>query len=196
MNFMKGCTNMNDTLKTIAKRFSCRSFTDQLPEEEALTAIAQAAIQAPSGMNRQGWHVIVVKDKSLIDEMETEGMAFLSGMEDKSMYERIMSRGGKLFYNAPCMIVVAIREAFPKGAELIDCGILAQNVALAATSLGVANLHCGFVGLAFTGGKAADFKRRLKFPEGYECGMGILLGYATDEVPPHVPNQEKITVIG
>lgn len=193
---MKGYAMMNDTLKTIAKRFSCRSFTDRLPGDEILMAIAQAAIQAPSGMNRQGWHVTVLKNKSLIDEMESEGMAFLSGMEDKSMYERIMSRGGKLFYNAACMIIIAIKETVPKGAELIDCGILAQNIALAATSLGIASLHCGFVGLAFTGGKAAELKRRLKFPEGYECGMGVLLGYAAHEVPPHVPDQEKITVIG
>ncbi|HML37773.1 MAG TPA: nitroreductase family protein [Bacillota bacterium] len=186
---------MNDTLKTIAGRYSCRSYTDQLPEDEKLMAIAQAGIQAPSGMNRQGWQVIVVKDKNLIDEMEAEGMKILSGMGDKSMYERIMARGGKLFYNAPCMIVVAIKEAFPKGAELIDCGILAQNIVLAATSLGIANLHCGFVGLAFAGGKAADFKRRLKFPEGYECGMGVLLGYAANTAEPHLPDQEKITVI-
>ena len=186
---------MNDTLKTIAERYSCRSYTDQLPEDEKLMAIAQAAIQAPSGMNRQGWQVIVVKDKNLIDEMEAEGIQILSGMGDKSMYERIMARGGKLFYNAPCMIVMAIKEAFPKGAELIDCGILAQNIVLAATSLGIANLHCGFVGLAFAGSKAADFKRRLKFPEGYECGMGVLLGYAANIAEPHQPDQEKITVI-
>lgn len=98
--------------------------------------------------------------------------------------------------NAPCMIVIAIKEAFPKGAELIDCGILAQNIVLAATSLGIANLHCGFVGLVFAGSKGAEFKKRLQFPEGYECGMGVLLGYAAATVPPHTPDQSKITVIG
>ena len=186
---------MNDTLKTIAERFSCRSFSDKVPEDVYLQAIAQAAIQAPSGMNRQYWHVIVVKDKNIISEMEAEGMNILSCMDDKSMYDRIMSRGGKLFYNASCMVIIAIKEAYPKGAELIDCGILAQNIALAATSLGVANLHCGFVGLAFAGKRAAEFKTRLRFPEGYECGMGVLLGYAKDITSPHVPDQKKITVI-
>lgn len=186
---------MNSTLKTIAERFSCRDFSDKMVVSEDIDAIAQAAIQAPSGMNRQNWHVIVVKNKEIISEMETEGMNFLSSMEDQSILQRILDRGGKLFYNAPCMIIVAIKEAFPKGAELIDCGILAQNAVLAATSLGVANLHCGFVGLAFAGGKGAEFKKRLNFPEGYECGMGILLGYANTIAPPHTPNQEKITVI-
>ena len=186
---------MNDTLRTIAERFSCRSFTDKQPEDKYLHAIAEAAIQAPSGMNRQCWHVIVVKNENIIAEMEAEGMNVLSSMEDKSMYHRILSRGGKLFYHAPCMIVIAIKQAYPKGAELIDCGILAQNIVLAATSLGIASLHCGFVVLAFAGERAAEFKNKLKFPEGYECGMGILLGYAKETAPPHVPNQEKITII-
>lgn len=186
---------MNDTLKTIANRFSCRSFTDGMPEQKHLDAIAQAAIQAPSGMNRQGWHVIVVKNKGVMDDMEAEGMKLLSCMEDQSTYERVMARGGRLFYNAPCMLVIAVKEARPKGAELIDCGILAQNAVLAATSLGIANLHCGFACLAFAGDKASGFKKALGFPAGYECGMGILLGYAAKSVPPHVPDREKITVI-
>lgn len=186
---------MNNTLKVISERFSCRNFNDKMPDDESLNAIAQAAIQAPSGMNRQHWQVIVIKNKEILSVMENEGMNILSLMEDKSMYERIMSRGGKLFYNAPCMILIAIKESFPKGAELIDCGILAQNISLAATSLGIANLHCGFTGLAFAGNRANELKKKLKFPDGYECGMGVLLGYTNTVVPPHVAIQEKITFI-
>jgi hypothetical protein len=72
---------------------------------------------------------------------------------------------------------------------------LAQNISLAATSLGIANLHCGFVRLAFAGDRANEFKAKLKFPEGYECGMGVLLGYTENAVLPHVPNQNKITYV-
>ena len=181
---------MNDTLKTIATRFSCRSFTDQRLSDEQLHLLAQAAIQAPSGMNGQPWQIIVVKDTKLIADMDTEGMRVLAAMEDKSAYERMMSRGGKLFYNAPCMIVVAIKN----NAQL-DCGIAAQNVVLAATSMGINNLHCGLLGLAFAGDKAGDFKRRLQFPDSYECGIGILLGYAAGSSTPHTPDQSKITII-
>ena len=186
---------MNTTLKVIAERFSCRDFDGHMAEGEYLDEIVQAAIQAPSGMNRQGWQVIVVKNREIISEMEAEGMNVLSLMEDQTMYERIKSRGGKLFYNAPCMIMIAVKEASPKGAELIDLGILAQNIVLAATSLGIANLHCGLVGLVFAGDKASEFKKKLQFPEGYECGMGVLLGYTNTITQPHLPDQEKITVI-
>lgn len=184
---------MNEVLETIARRYSCRAFTDVLPEDDKLRTIATAAVQSPSGMNRQAWRVIVVKDRALMDEMEAEGMAILAAMVDKSAYERIMSRGGTLFYHAPCMLMVPIDTS--KGAVL-DCGILCQTAALAATSLGIDNLICGFAGLAFSGSKAQYFKEKLGFPEGYEFGTSVLLGYAVKPGLPHEPDSDKISFVG
>lgn len=186
---------MNETLKVIAERYSCRNYKDEIPSDEILQAIAEAAIQAPSGMNRQAWRVIVVKDKELIHDMETEGMSYLANMEDKSSYNRIMERGGRLFYGAPCMIVVPIDPA-QYAPALIDCGILCQNITLAATSLGIANIMCGFTGLAFASGvRAEEFSKRLGFPDGYAFGCSVLLGYANETRVPHIPDKEKITFI-
>ena len=186
---------MNETLKVIEKRFACRDFNEVAPTDEELALIAQAAIQSPSGMNRQGWQVIVIKDKNLIDEMDDAGMAFLAKMPDKALFERIKGRGGKLLYNAPRMIAIAIKESEPKGAEQFDCGIVAQNIVIAAESLGLATLHCGLFNLVFAGVRATEFKQRLQFKDGYECGIGILLGHTNHPVAPHVPDQEKITII-
>ena len=88
---------MNDTLKTIAKRYSCRNFSDKAVSDADLQAIADAGIQAPSARNVQGWHITAVKNKALIAEIEAEGMRVLSEMPDKSSYERIMSRGAGCF---------------------------------------------------------------------------------------------------
>lgn len=186
---------MNETLSTIAKRYSCRSFTDKMPSEADLKAITTAALQAPSGMNRQHWQIIVVKNKALIAEMDSEGMRVLSELPDKSAHERMMSRGGKLFYNVPCLIMIAIKQTSQKGAELIDLGIVAQNISLAATSLGIDNLHHGLSAFCFAGGKADYFKEKLKFPSGYECGIAVLLGYSKQQSAPHTLNQDKITII-
>ena len=186
---------MNETLQVIAKRYSCRDFQNEMPSDELLQAIAKAAIQAPSGMNRQAWRVIVVKDKTLMQDMESEGMSYLAGMEDKSAYNRIMARGGRLFYGSPCMIVVPI-DPKQYAPALVDCGILCQNIALAATSLGIANIMCGYAGLAFAGGRRAEeFSRRLGFPEGYAFGCSVLLGYANTVRAPHVPDEDKITFV-
>jgi nitroreductase len=141
-------------------------------------------------MNRQPWHVIVVTDKALIGELDTEGMRILAASEDKSAYERIMSRGGKLFYNAPCMVIVAT----PDGAAM-DCGILSQNVALAAHSLGLGNVICGLAGVPLSGPKADDFKKRLKFPDGYGFCIAVLAGTAKSVQKPHELDMSKVTFV-
>jgi len=186
---------MNEVLKVIAERYSCRDFKDKMPSDEVLRAIAGAAIQAPSGMNRQAWRVIVVKDRELMQDMENAGMEYLASVEDKSSYNRIMERGGRLFYGAPCMVVVPI-DPEQYGPALIDCGILCQNIALAATSLGIANVMCGFAGLAFANGKhSEEFSGRLGFPSGYAFGCSVLLGYANSTKLPHEPDETKISFI-
>jgi len=189
---------MNDTLKTIAERYSCRNFSDKAVSEADLQAIANAGIQAPSARNVQGWHITVVKNKALIAEIEAEGIRVISELPDKSTYGRIMGRGGKLFYNAQAVVFIAVNknaaEHYDRYAA-VDLGIAAQNISLAATSLGIDNCHCGMVAFCFAGGKAAEFKSKLKLPDGYECDYGVLLGYGKEQGAPHAPDKSKITYI-
>ena len=185
-----------DTIKTINTRYSCRAFFDKMPCDEDLKIIAEAAAASPSGMNRQLWRIIVVKNKKLIDDMEAEGMKNLASFANNGTYERIMSRGGRLYYNTPCMIVVPVAKTEPAGAELFDCGIVSENIALAAASLGIDSLICGLAAFSFAGEKGMEFKKRLKFPEGYEIGIAVLLGYAENTGgKPHQPDFEKISWI-
>ena len=185
-----------DTIQAIHTRYSCRAYSGKMPPDKDLMAIAEAAVAAPSGMNRQLWRVIVVKNSELMAELEDEGMKNLKALPDKSIYERIMSRGGKLYYSAPCMVVVPIAKAQPGGAEMFDCGIVAENIALAATSLGIDNLICGLAAFSFAGDKGAEFRNRLGFPEGYDIGIAVLLGYAANSGgKPHEMDMEKISVI-
>lgn len=186
---------MNETLRTIANRYTCRSFSDRPPSDEQLNAIGKAAVQAPSALNRQPWRVIIIKDRNLIEDMDREGMRVLSLMEDKSGYERIMARGGKLFYNAPVMIVVPIEKNL--GYELIDCGILVENITLAAESLGLGSVICGFAAKSFSDEKKAEFQQRMGFPPGFDLGIAVLIGYAAEGVvpSPHEPDMKKISYI-
>jgi len=183
---------MNETLKTIAERHSCRDFSGVPLAGAQVKALVEAALAAPSAMNRQPWRIIVVADKSLIDEMDFESMNMLAAAEDKSGYERIMSRGGKIFYNAPCMIMVA-----SDGSDYasMDCGILSQNVALAAHSLGLGSVICGMAGIPLNGPRGDEYKKRMRFPEGYGFGIAILVGMVKSGKAPHELNRNKVTYV-
>ena len=174
---------MNEVLNTIAKRYSCRSFTAQAIEHEIVEALALAAIQAPSAMNRQPWQIIVIKDKSLIDEMDVYGMTQL----DEINHKRMMDQGGKMFYNAPLMFVIA-----KKGNKDLDCGIVAQNITLAATSLGLGSVICAYAHTAF---KNEVYREKL-LPKEYEFGISVLVGYpAAHSGTAHEVNLDKIRYI-
>ena len=185
---------MNETIRIIEERFSCRSFTDEVITDEQLKTIAKAANHSPSARNIQPWRIIVLKDKSLMDELETEGLNMMKAMLDKSLYERIQSRGGKLFYNAQSMIFIPINKTESDYA-LMDCGIVCENVAIAAKSLGVDSCICGLAGIPFAGENSAHYKAKLGFPEGFEFGIAILLGHAVEPVAPHEQDDAKISFI-
>ena len=182
---------MNETLQNIATRYSCRNYTGTPIEPEKINAIALSAVQSPSAMNQQPWQIIVIQDKALIDDMDVTTMDMLSKMEDTSIYDRIMGRGGKLFYNASCIFLVVKK----RDADL-DCGIVTENIALASSSLGLGNVICGLAKLAFTTEKGEEYRAKL-IHDGYEFGMSVLVGYPTDaEGKPHEPDMSKIKYIG
>ena len=183
---------MNETLKNISDRYSCRDFAETPLTEEQIKILVDAALAAPSAKNLQPWHLIVVTDKSLIDELDADGMGLLAAEEDKSSYLRFMERGGKLFYNAPFMLII-LHDGSKWG--VLDSGILCQNVVLAAESIGLGTCIVGMAGIPLTGPRGEAFKKRLKFPAGYEFAVGVIAGEILSGKEPHELDRSKVTYV-
>lgn len=181
---------MNAVLENITKRCSCRAYTGEPLSETETRALGKAAAAAPSAMNRQPWRVIIVNSPALMAELEAEALKSLSA--DKAAYDRIMGRGGKVFYNAPCMVLVAVDRS--NSFAMTDCGILCENVALAAASMGLGSVICGMAGLIFAN-EPERFKTRLGIPEGFEFGLAVLVGKSAGEFTPHEPDMSKISFV-
>ena len=183
---------MNETLKNIAERYTCRDFKDTPLTKQQQSEIVKAALSAPSAMNLQPWHIIMVTGKALVDELDAEGMNILSTHEDQSMFERMMSRGGKLFYNAPSLAIV-LSDGSQWGT--LDCGILCQNIVLAAQSLGLGTCIVGMARIPLEGPNADGYKKRLSFPEGYSFAIGVLIGEINSGKEPHEHNESKVSFV-
>lgn len=187
---------MNDVLGAIQQRATCRDYSNKTLREEDVEAIASAALQSPSARNVKPYHIIMVTDKQLINELDEAGMEFLSQVEEYAgAYESMQERGGKLFYNAPCMALLTVDESQKSGYERLDCGIVAENIVLAATSMGFGSTHCGFAQLPFHGPRAAELKKKFQVPEGFEVCLAVLFGYANSIKEPHEPDATKLTWI-
>ena len=184
---------MNEVLKTIEQRFSCRGYDGRPIEHEKLEAMAKAALQAPSAMNIQPWEIIVINDKGLVDELDVAAMEVLEANPDKTGYNRIMERGGKVFYNAPCMFLV-LKHSDARWGDM-DCGILTQNICLAASSMGVDNVIVGMGAIPFNGPRGEELKKHVNWPEGREFGMGVLVGYGNVSKEPHEVDISKLSFV-
>lgn len=73
---------------------------------------------------------------------------------------------------------------------------MSQNIAIAATSLGLGNVIAAMCATAFLeGDRTEEFKSKVNWPDGYEFGMGVLVGYAEAKKEPHEIDEAKLTII-
>ena len=118
---------MNDTLKVLEKRRSCRNFKPDMIPEETLEQIVRAGTYAPTGMGKQSPIILAMTNKELRDQLSEENRKIMGTPE------RMDS-----FYGAPVILVVLANKAVPT--HVYDGSLVMGNLMNAAESLGVASI--------------------------------------------------------
>lgn len=176
----------NQVIETIMARRSVRKYKDQPVEREKLQQIVTCGINAPSGMNLQPWEVRVVDNADYINGItELFKAANPKQAEDPNFKN--------MFRNAPAVIFIASPA---DGSGQLDCGLLGENIILAAQSLGLGTCCLGGpVGFMKKSAEAAPYVERLKLPEDYQLLYAIAVGYP-DETPDAKPRKaEKVLFV-
>lgn len=115
-----------DVWEAIRGRRSVRAFADEaVPRETLIRLVQDAAIWAPSGGNAQTWQFIIVDDPSLLNKVRLVSPG-LSGRPAAAVVicqdmERVRQRSSNL----------------GETMALLDSGMAAQNLMLAAHALGL-----------------------------------------------------------
>ncbi len=157
---------MNDTLKTLIERRSCRSYKPDPIPAEVLDQILEAGTFAATGMGRQSPIMIAVTDKEVRDQLSR-------------MNADVMGADNDPFYGAPVVIVVLANRAVPT--YLYDGSLVMGNLMNAAHSLGVASCWIHRAKEEFDSAKGKAILKRLGIEGDYE-GIGhCVLGYAAQE---------------
>ena len=181
----------NPAIDAIFTRRSVRAYTAQKVDTETVDLLARTALAAPSGSNSQPVNVIVVRDKALIGEAEKAVIAYFVKTGESAVVDRIKSRNNKVFYDAPVCFFLAV-----KNKASTDTGIAAENISIAATALGLGSIILGLPNVIFNDPEtAAYWKGKLAFPEDYEFGLAVAVGYAADTGKPHDIDLKKISYI-
>ena len=164
-------------------RRSIRAYKDSVISRETLDEILACGINAPNGMNRQSYELRVIDSPALIDSI-TEAVV----KDNPAIAER---KGFKnIFVNAPCVICIAYDTQYDMAQ--IDCGLLGENIILAAWARGIGSCCLGSSARWILDSPSAKpFLDRMAFSEGYNLLYCIALGYP-DEVPEAKPRRDDM----
>lgn len=155
--------NKNNMLALSQERFSARKFTPEAVSQEDLDYIMECVRLAPSAVNKQPWHWLIVR----LDEAK---------QKLQQCYDR------EWFKTAPMYIVGMrnvnenwVRRYDEKPHGDIDVAIATEHLCLAATERGLGTCWvCNY----------DTEKMQLLFPrEGYEAVVIIPIGHIADDCP-------------
>lgn len=114
---------MNEVIKTILERRSCRSFTDQAVKAEDVKTILDCALAAPNGLGKQTWKfTAVVNDEKIQNLATTVGTA--------------LKRGSYYNMYKPKVLIITSNLRESKYRE-VDNACAIENIYLACHSLGL-----------------------------------------------------------
>lgn len=169
---------MNETLKVLENRRSCRSFKPEMIKEEELNAIIKAGTYAATGMGKQSPIIIAVTDKACRDAIAEENRKIGGWKEDFDP-----------FYGAPVILIVLADKNVPT--YIYDGSLVLGNLMNAAESLGVGSIWIHRAKEEFESDFGKEILKKLGISGDYE-GIGhCALGYAAEQSKAGVPRKEN-----
>jgi nitroreductase len=184
----------NAVLDNIYQRRSVRNYSDKDVPDEIIKEIIRAGTYAPTAVNKQPWRFVVVKNRQLIEEYDERARkAFLAAYMDTDNPEMVRyvqhlsNQKTRIFYGAPVLILIF---ASPDVIIDHDCALAAENMMLAAHSLGIGSC---WIGLASGLGYDKEFLKEAGVPEGHKLIAPLIFGYpAKDKLKAPARNPDVI----
>ena len=178
--FMTGCNcnkndqptnttdNKNDAIETIMTRTSIRSFTDRAVSADTIEMLLRAGMAAPTAVNKQPWHFVVVNDRAKLDELGGNG------------------RQSQMWKESPLAIVVCgdMEKALEGPAQAFwvqDCSAATENILLAAHALGLGAVWTGCYPMEE---RMTNVRQVLNLPENIIPLCVIVMGYPNESPAP------------
>lgn len=168
---------MNETLKVLETRRSCRNFKPDMVKEDDLKSILKAGTYAATGMGKQSPVIIAVTDKATRDAI-SDANRKIGGWDE----------GFDPFYGAPVILIVLAKKDV--ATHVYDGSLVMGNLMNAAESLGVASIWIHRAKEEFESDFGKNILAKLGITDEYE-GIGhCALGYAAEAAKEPAPRKE------
>lgn len=157
---------MNETIKNLVERRSCRKYSSTQIKEDELNSVLKAGEYAPTGMGMQSPIIVVLQNKSIIDKIS-------------KINAKIMGKDEDPFYGAPTVLVVLADKNI--GTYIEDGSLVLGNLMNAAYSLGLGSCWIHRAKEEFETDEGKELLKEWNISENY-VGIGhCILGYPEEK---------------
>ena len=164
-------------------RRSIRAYKDSVISRDTLNEILKCGIHAPNGQNLQSYEIRVIDSPALIDSITRAVVKDNPKIAERKGFKNI-------FVNAPCVVCIAYDTTYDMAQ--IDCGLLGENIILAAWSRGIGSCCLGSSARWILDSPSAKpYLDRMAFSKNYKLLYCIALGYP-DESPEAKPRRQDM----
>lgn len=166
---------MNETIKTLVERRSCKKYSDKVVPDDILNKILTSGTYAPNGKGLQSPKIICVKNKEVRDELSKINASILGVDVDP-------------FYGAPIVVVVLADKNISTYIE--DGSLVIGNMLNASYSLGVDSCWIHRAKEMFETEEGKLLLKQWGVDDNYVGVGNCILGYRLDNLKPAVPRKD------
>lgn len=176
----------NQVIETIMARRSIRQYKPRPVDRDTLQSILKCGIHAPNGQHKESWQIRVVDSPEFIN-----GLTALYKQENPQATERPGFKN--IFNNAPTVVFIAYDTTYDL--SQVDCGLLGENIILAAQSMGIGSCCLGAPIRFMNSAAAVEYLKRLDLPDTHKLLYAIALGYPDEEPAAKSRDMDKVKFI-
>jgi nitroreductase len=167
---------MNEIIKIINERRAIRKYKTVSISETQVNQLLDAARMAPSALNGQPWKFYVLSERELIDLFDQKIKAVAVKIFKMDHAAEFFNTPNPIFHGAPVVIFIAADRNNEFAG--LDVGMCAQNLMLAAKSIGLDTCPVGLAKFA----EQTNVYSILGIKDADQVLIGITVGYG-DEMP-------------
>ncbi len=181
-------------MEAIYKRCSVRSYSPERLDESTVRTLLAAAVRAPTAVHLEPWAFAILQDASALKRLSDRAKPlFLEEVKRAHLdlgghtLDVFASPDFNMFYNAGTLIIICGK---PMGPFVVaDCWLAAENLILAACSIGLGTC---VIGSAVPALNTPDIKAEFGIPDELTAIAPIIVGMPSGETLPTARKEPEV----
>lgn len=181
-------------MEAIFRRSSVRSYSPERLDPTTIRTLLAAAVRAPTAVHLEPWAFAILQDMSALKRLSDRAKPLFLEEAQRTHLDRgehtldmFAAPDFNMFYNAGTLIIICGK---PMGPFVVaDCWLAAENLILAACSMGLGTC---VIGAALPALNTADVKAEFGIPNELTAVAPIIVGVPSGETPPTARKEPEV----